>query len=39
MVIDGLDGGHRTLDVTAIPLVGQHGRELGALAVFWEVGG
>ena len=37
MKIDGLDGGHRTLDVTAIPLVGQHGRELGALAVFWEV--
>jgi glycine/D-amino acid oxidase-like deaminating enzyme len=37
MVIDGLDGGRRTLDVTAIPLVGQHGRELGAMAVFWEV--
>jgi PAS domain-containing protein len=35
--IDGLDGGNRTLDVTAIPIVGQHGRELGALAVFWEV--
>lgn len=36
MVIDGLDGGERALDVTALPLVGQHGRELGALAVFWE---
>ena len=37
MVIDGLDGAVRTLDVTALPLIGQHGRELGALAVFWEV--
>ena len=37
MVIDGLDGGRRRLDVTAIPLLGQHGRELGAMAVFWEV--
>ena len=37
MVIDGLDGVRRTLDVTALPLVGQHGRELGAMAVFWEV--
>lgn len=38
MIIDGLDGVPRTLDVTALPLVGQHGRELGALAVFWEIG-
>ena len=37
MVIDGLDGARRTLDVTALPLIGQHGRELGAMAVFWEV--
>jgi PAS domain-containing protein len=37
MVIDGLDGHRRTIDVTALPLVGQHGRELGALAVFWEI--
>jgi hypothetical protein len=37
MIIDGLDGARRTLDVTALPLVGQHGRELGAMAVFWEV--
>jgi PAS domain-containing protein len=37
MVIDGLDGARRTLDVTALPLVGQHGRQLGAMAVFWEV--
>ena len=37
MVIDGLDGARRTLDVTALPLIGQHGRDLGALAVFWEV--
>lgn len=39
MIIDGLDGARRTLDVTALPLVGQHGRELGAMAVFWEVPG
>ena len=38
MVIDGLDGARRTLDVTALPLIGQHGRELGAMAVFWEAG-
>ncbi|HVF32964.1 MAG TPA: PAS domain-containing protein, partial [Acidimicrobiales bacterium] len=37
MVIDGLDGVPRVLDVTALPLVGQHGRALGAMAVFWEV--
>ena len=37
MVIDGLDGARRMLDVTALPLIGQNGRELGALAVFWEV--
>lgn len=37
MVIDGLDGARRALDVTALPLIGQHGRNLGALAVFWEV--
>ena len=37
MMIDGLDGAQRTLDVTALPLIGQHGRDLGALAVFWEV--
>ncbi len=36
IVIDGLDGIRHTLDVTALPLVGQHGRELGAMAVFWE---
>jgi PAS domain-containing protein len=39
MVIDGLDGARRTLDVTALPLIGQNGRDLGALAVFWEVDG
>lgn len=39
MVIDGMDGARRTLDVTALPLVGQHGRLLGAMAVFWEVDG
>ena len=39
LVIDGLDGVRRTLDVFALPLLGQHGRALGAMAVFWEVDG
>ena len=37
LLIDGLDGAHRTLDVIAFPLTGQHGRELGAMAIFSEV--
>ena len=32
----GLDGARRQLEVTAIPLLGQSGRRLGAAAVFWE---
>jgi PAS domain-containing protein len=35
--IRGLDGIRRTIDVTALPLVGQSGRLLGALGIFWEV--
>ncbi len=34
--IRGLDGVRRKLEVTAIPLEGQGGRFLGALALFWE---
>lgn len=35
--IQGLDGVLRTIEVTALPLVGQAGRFVGAVAVFWEV--
>lgn len=35
----GLDGRRRHLQVTELPLVGQAGRFLGAIAVFWELGG
>lgn len=34
--IVGLDGGHRHIGVTAFPLIGQAGRFLGAVAIFWE---
>jgi PAS domain-containing protein len=37
--IRGRDGVIRHLDVTAIPIIGQAGRHLGAAALFWEVGG
>jgi PAS domain-containing protein len=33
----GLDGVARSIAVTAFPLVGQQGRRLGAVAIFWEV--
>ena len=36
MWITGLDGAGRHISVTALPLVGQQGRDLGALAIFWE---
>jgi PAS domain-containing protein len=36
MSITGLDGAVRHISVTAIPLIGQHGRDLGAIAIFWE---
>jgi PAS domain-containing protein len=38
MWIRGLDGEHRELTVTAIPLQGQWGEHLGAAAIFWEAG-
>jgi len=34
--IRGLDGQRRELFVTAFPLIGQHARDLGAVAIFWE---
>jgi len=36
MWIRGLDHVQHHIAVTALPLVGQHDRELGAIAVFWE---
>ncbi len=36
--IRGLDGGRRLIEVTAIPLLGQAGRFVGAAALFWEAG-
>lgn len=35
--IVGLDGKLRCLEVTAVPLIGQANRFLGALAIFWEM--
>lgn len=35
----GLDNQRRCIEVTAFPLVGQAGRHLGAVAIFWEVPG
>lgn len=32
----GLDGIWRLIDTTAFPVVGQEGRHLGAVAIFWE---
>jgi hypothetical protein len=34
--IKGLNGVARHLSVTAFPLIGQHDRDLGAVAIFWE---
>ncbi len=36
--ISALDGSFRLIEVTAIPIVGQGGRHLGAMAAFWEPG-
>lgn len=36
MLITGLDGVSRKIEVTAFPLEGQGGRHLGAVAIFWE---
>lgn len=34
--IRGLDGTRRHLGATALPIIGQAGRFLGAMALFWE---
>jgi hypothetical protein len=36
LCVCGLDGVTRHLEVTAFPLVGMAGRQLGAVALFWE---
>jgi len=36
MRIAGGDGVSRRIEVTAFPLIGQSGRDLGSMAVFWE---
>jgi PAS domain-containing protein len=36
LIIRGLDQVHREIEVTAFPIVGQAGRHLGAVALFWE---
>ena len=33
---EGLDGRHRTVEVTAVPLTAQGRRNLGAVIFFWE---
>lgn len=35
--IRALDGARRRIDVSAMPLRGQWGKHLGAVALFWEV--
>ena len=35
--ITGLDGVPRRLEITAVPLEGQGGRHLGAVATFWGI--
>jgi PAS domain-containing protein len=35
--INGLDKIPRYIEVTAFPLIGEGGRETGALAIFWEM--
>ena len=37
LIIRGLDHVRRHIEVTAFPLIGQAGRGLGAVAIFWEV--
>ena len=36
--IRGADGAERTIEITAFPLEGSHGRLIGAVAMFWEAG-
>jgi hypothetical protein len=37
MWLQGLDHVRRHIEITAFPLIGQAGRNLGAVAIFWEV--
>ena len=37
MWVVGMDQVRRHVEVTAFPLIGQAGRHLGALGIFWEV--
>jgi hypothetical protein len=37
MWLQGLDQVRRHIEVTAFPLIGQAERNLGAMAIFWEV--
>lgn len=37
--INGLDGTSRMIEVTAFPLVGMGDRFMGAVSIFWELGG
>jgi hypothetical protein len=37
MWVRGLDQVRRHIEFTAFPLIGQAGRYLGAVAIFWEV--
>jgi PAS domain-containing protein len=39
MWITGLDGVRRLIEITAVPLIGHENRNLGAVAIFWEVAG
>jgi PAS domain-containing protein len=39
MRIQGLDGVNREVEGIAFPMVGQSGRKLGAVAIFWEIEG
>ena len=35
--IKGLDNVLRQIEVTAFPLIGEAGRDLGAVAIFWDM--
>jgi PAS domain-containing protein len=37
LTIRGRDNVRRRIEIAAFPLIGQAGRHLGALAIFWEV--
>ena len=35
--IQGMDGVRRHIEATAFPIIGQAGRSLGAVSIFWEI--